>query len=125
MSSTQPPGGRRQQQPPVARRIEDWKQRLIDLTRRNRLLYFKPSKSASLTIAEPNAETVFDRLVVDEKPWTFWMPPADGQAQKEFEEDLFLEFIYEDDEPETAETPDPTLRQGGTLYRYDDSLYRV
>lgn len=111
MSSSHPPD-RRRQQSPAARRIEDWKQRLIDLTRRNRLLYFKPSKSAGLTVTEPDAETVFGRLVVDEKPWTFWMPPADVKAQKESdEENLFPEYIYENDEPEAAETPDPRLRQ--------------
>ena len=54
------------------------------------------------------------RLVVDEKPWTFWMPPADEKAQKESdEESLFPEYIYEEgDEPDAAETFDPDLRQG-------------
>lgn len=57
------------------RRIEEWKQRLIDLTRRNRLLYFQPSKSTSLALSCPESETIFDYLYRKEKTWRFWLPP--------------------------------------------------
>jgi len=48
----------------VERRIDEWKQKLIDPSRRNRLIYFRPSKSSTLTIGTPDGETVFNRLVV-------------------------------------------------------------
>jgi hypothetical protein len=49
---------------PVMRRIEDWKSRLIDLSRRNNLLYFRRTKSGNLSVSRPSAETVFDGLVL-------------------------------------------------------------
>ena len=59
------------------RRIDEWKQKLIDPSRRNRLIYFRPSKSSTLTTSTPDAETIFNRLVVQEKSWKFWLPPLD------------------------------------------------
>lgn len=57
------------------RRLEEWKQRLIDLTRRNRLLYFQPTKGATLTISTPDISTIFARLYDEEKIWFFYLPP--------------------------------------------------
>ncbi|MCX8153253.1 MAG: DUF4011 domain-containing protein [Candidatus Bathyarchaeota archaeon] len=59
---------------PMARRIEDWKHRLIDLSRRNNLLYFAPSKRGTLFISSPNMETIFNRLVLRKQKMTFWCP---------------------------------------------------
>lgn len=67
----------------IERRIEEWKQRLIDLSRRNRLIYFQWTKSSSLSVSQPNAEEVFARLVKQEKPWKFWMPPP-VEANEEY-----------------------------------------
>ena len=75
--------------PAVERRIDEWKQKLIDPSRRNRLIYFRPSKSATLTISTPDAETIFNRLVVQEKPWKFWMPPAEREKKEEGQDDFF------------------------------------
>ncbi|MBT0158464.1 DUF3320 domain-containing protein [Candidatus Bathyarchaeota archaeon A05DMB-2] len=63
--------------PLMTRRIEDWKSRLIDLSRRNNLLYFKPSKRGSLFISRPNADTIFNRLVVRRRRLRFWYPPEE------------------------------------------------
>ncbi len=60
----------------VNRRLDEWKRRLIDLTRRNRLLYFDPSKGATLTITQPMMAEVFEHLYIEERAWKFWMPPA-------------------------------------------------
>ena len=62
--------------PALDLRLDEWKQRLIDLTRRNRLLYFRPTKASTLSITAPEAETIFDRLYVEEKHWNFWLPSA-------------------------------------------------
>jgi very-short-patch-repair endonuclease len=68
--------------PLLDRRIQEWSQRLIDLTRRNRLLYTrdvkKPTRSV-LSVEQPDASSVFNRLVVEEKAWTFWLPPEDDE----------------------------------------------
>ncbi|GEM_PF-153793 len=67
-SAPSPPSG-------VSRRLEEWKHRLIDLTRRNRLLHFNPSKGSTLTISAPDLTTVFEHLYDKEKIWKFWIPP--------------------------------------------------
>ncbi len=67
----------------VFKYIEEWKSRLIDLSRRNRLLYFQHSKTGNLLISSPNAETVFNRLVLRKRSLEFWMPPEEQDlAQK-------------------------------------------
>nr|MBA3248091.1 DUF4011 domain-containing protein [Pyrinomonadaceae bacterium] len=63
--------------PALDLRLDEWKQRLIDLTRRNRLLYFRPTKASTLAITAPDAETIFDRIYVEEKHWNFWLPPVE------------------------------------------------
>ena len=72
--------------PPLKRRIEDWKSRLIDLSRRNNLLYFKPSKRGTISVSHPNMETIFNRLVLRNRKLEFWYPPEEtkdfqGQLQ--------------------------------------------
>ena len=59
----------------MERRLDDWKRRLIDLTRRNRLLHYKPNKSTSLFISVPDSNALFDRLVLQGKPCSVWLPP--------------------------------------------------
>jgi hypothetical protein len=71
--------------PPLKRRIEDWKSRLIDLSRRNNLLYFNPSKRGNLSVSSPNMEKIFNRLVLRKRKLEFWSPPEEaarlGQSQ--------------------------------------------
>ena len=71
-------------------RIEDWKRKLIDLTRRNRLLFFKPARSSSLKVIEPSPSEVFRRFTVEEKPWKFFVPFAENEEQDKFGPDLML-----------------------------------
>ena len=59
----------------VAKRVEDWKLRLIDLTKRNKAIYFQPTKTSHLTIAYPNMETVYSRLVARGRGWEIQQPP--------------------------------------------------
>jgi hypothetical protein len=69
------------------RRVDDWKSRLIDLTRRNNLLYFHASKRGNLSINEPDAETVFKELVIKKKRLKFWMPPDENENQNDIQFD--------------------------------------
>ncbi len=62
-------------EPKVRRRIDEWKLKLIDLSRRSRLLYFTPARSSSILIKAPDIKTVFDRLVVKGRSWEIWQPP--------------------------------------------------
>src|ERR1043166_7353916 len=65
-------------------RIEEWRRRLIDLSRRNRLLHFRPTKSAHLSISTPDTITVFDRLIIQEKSRKFWLPPESEETEGQF-----------------------------------------
>ena len=84
----------------INQRINEWKQRLIDLTRRNKLLYFQPGKGPALTIEQPSAETIFDQIYKKEKSWRFWLPPIPKKEKDENQEEeqiLQAEFL-EDEE---------------------------
>ncbi|MBI2487566.1 MAG: DUF4011 domain-containing protein [Deltaproteobacteria bacterium] len=72
----------------VRRYIEEWKQKLVDLTRRNRLIYFKRTKGSTLIITQPDVQTVFERLVIKEANWEFWFPPSE---EKDTDEDSILD----------------------------------
>ena len=64
------------------KRVEDWKSRLIDLSRRNNLLYFKKNKRGNLAITEPESQSVFNALVQKKKRLEFWMPEEIKPAEK-------------------------------------------
>jgi hypothetical protein len=61
----------------VLRKVDDWKLKLIDLSRRNRLVNFRPTKSSSLKFQRPGIDTVFERLVVKDRSWSIWEPPME------------------------------------------------
>ncbi len=60
-------------------RIEDWRRRLIDLSFRNRLINYRPTKSSTLQVESPS---IHDLLADPERrePFDFFIPP---QAQEE------------------------------------------
>ena len=62
------------------KRVEDWKSRLIDLSRRNNLLYFKKNKRGNLTITQPDQQAVFNTLVLKKRHLEFWAPPEEDEA---------------------------------------------
>lgn len=55
----------------VNQRVEEWKRKVVDLSRRNRLLYFARSRGSSIKITEPLLPVVFDRLVKAERACPF------------------------------------------------------
>ena len=69
--------------PPIKRRIEDWKSRLIDLSRRNNLLHFKGRKRGTLTISSPSMEKIFARLVLRKRKLNFFMPSPEVSENDE------------------------------------------
>jgi hypothetical protein len=66
--------------------IEEWKKRLIDLTRRNQLVFFSTARKNILEIKNPSFEKVFDKLS-NEKRFSVWLPPQDEEdAEKAIDE---------------------------------------
>lgn len=64
----------------VAERIDDWRRRLIDLSFRNRLINYKPTKSSTLEIQSPSIH----ELLADperEQPFDFYFPPEDEEEE--------------------------------------------
>ncbi len=53
-----------------------WRNNLIDLTRRNPLLSLRPGRSSILEITAPDLTVIFEHLVIKNKTFTFWLPPA-------------------------------------------------
>src|SRR4030042_3267247 len=82
----------------IASCINEWKRRLIDLTRRNRLIYFVPKRSSSIQIAEPSPSDVFNRLVVEEKPLKCFMPEEDDESE---ETGIQRELLFSDSEEQS------------------------
>ncbi len=64
------------------KRVEDWKSRLIDLSRKNNLLYFKKSKRGSLTITQPDSQKIFESLVIKKNRLEFYLPPEEPKQEK-------------------------------------------
>jgi len=66
----------------VLRRVDDWKLKLIDLSRRNKLINFTPSKSSTITFESPSLNEVFNRLVIKDTYWSIYDPPEDRRGIK-------------------------------------------
>ena len=65
------------------RRVEDWKSRLIDLSKRNNLIYFHKAKRGSLPISQPDMQTIFNALVIKKRRLEFWLPPGDSEKPEQ------------------------------------------
>src|ERR1017187_5452599 len=61
------------------KRVEDWKSRLIDLSRKNNLLYFHRSKRGNMPITQPDPQKIFDSLVLKKNRLEFWQPPKEAK----------------------------------------------
>lgn len=102
----------------MLQKVELWKKRLLDLTRRNRLLFFRASRTTTVKITSPSLEEVFQRIVKDGRTLTFPIPKRERQ--------LFLEGIdvtnskdaqKEDFKPGDLETSSPVRELQSKLYR--------
>jgi hypothetical protein len=110
------------------RRIDEWKQKLIDPSRRNRLIYFRPSKSVTLTVSTPNAEIVFNRLVVQEKSWKFWLPPAEQDKKDNTQDELFANEPLETQalsSPKSTPKQDELVCSGATRTTLERTLTNI
>jgi hypothetical protein len=80
----------------VDKRIEEWKRKIVDLSRRNRLLFFSRTRGSTLRVVEPQLTEVFERLVNSEEPWEFCMPPDAPDEANESEGELALAQPHSD-----------------------------
>jgi hypothetical protein len=64
------------------KRVEDWKSRLIDLSRKNNLLYFRKAKRGNLAITEPEPQRIFDQLVTKKNRLEFFVPPDEAKEEQ-------------------------------------------
>ncbi len=62
----------------VEKKFRQWKERLIDLSMRNRLINFKPTKSSSLKIVAPSIAAIFDHLVKEEGEYYLYVREEEG-----------------------------------------------
>jgi len=56
--------------------LGNWKRKLLDLSRRNRALNFKPAKVSTVAIIDEQPAEVFRRLYLDEAAMRFKAAPA-------------------------------------------------
>lgn len=108
------------------KRVEDWKSRLIDLSRKNNLLYFHISKRGNLPITQPDPQKIFDLLVIKKKRLEFFIPeeakkPEDQEETKakanwkSEEKTASLEDITAKAPVNTTITPEPKLPTANQL----------
>jgi len=63
------------------KRVEDWKSRLIDLSKRNNLLYFRKSKRGYLPITQADPQKIFNILVLKKSHLEFFIPPEEAESE--------------------------------------------
>jgi hypothetical protein len=63
----------------LMKRVEDWKSRLIDLSRKNNLLYFHKAKRGNLPITQPDPQKIFDSLVLKKNRLEFFAPQEEAK----------------------------------------------
>ena len=63
------------------KRVEDWKSRLIDLSKKNNLLYLRKGKRGNLTITHPAPQKIFEALVVAKNRLEFYFPPETVKSE--------------------------------------------
>lgn len=84
----------------VEERIKKWKDKLIDLSKRNRLLNFRPTKVTTIRIVDEIPSEIFRIFVTDNKTMEFLPMPT-----KEEKNDLF------DDEEEAVPTINTSIQE--------------
>jgi hypothetical protein len=87
----------------VKKKLQYWANQLNDMGRRNRLLFFRETRTSSLVISEPKALDVFERLVVSNKSIYSPLPPTKKKKG------LFDEL--EDDTEENEEEKEEYVRK--------------
>ena len=90
--------------PRVRARIEEWARKLIDLSRRNRLLVYRANKRSSLVFRQPDPDTILSRLL-DGRAWSIYEPPPLPRTDGDIEEPVTatLDEVLRRNPPAAAE----------------------
>src|SRR5579884_411312 len=68
----------------VDQKVEQWKARLLDLSRRNRLLHFQPGRTTHLKLVHPKPTALYDHIVIHGRSLTFYdTQPRDASAAEQ------------------------------------------
>lgn len=62
---------------PIDTLTNTWLTKLLDQSKRNRLLYFKPSKRGTLQLTSPSLSVIFNTICVEENSQSFWVEDTD------------------------------------------------
>ena len=62
----------------VHARVDEWRRRLIDLTYRNRLIKYRPTRASTIEIESPDLQTLLGDLART-APWRFYFPPEPSE----------------------------------------------
>ena len=87
------------------KRVEDWKSRLIDLSRKNNLLYFHKAKRGNLPITQPDPQKIFDALVLKKNRLEFWQPQEEAKTPEKSEKPKSKGKSKSKAEAQTAKAP--------------------
>lgn len=100
----------------VDSKVEQWKSHLLDLSKRNRLLYFRQLKRGNVLITEPEAEGVFQYLVIEGHKLTIDEAKSEQPALTGLEEEPALVEGDRPVRPGTARTGLSGPQLAATLY---------
>lgn len=96
----------------IAASIDHWKRKLLDLSKRNRLLNFKVNKVSTVRIVDEQPAEVFRSLFLNEKPMRF----APAAAEPSLKSAVSAEAVSEEDPMAEVEEPDELLGARFTPY---------
>lgn len=68
----------------IDRKIDSWKNQLLDLGKRNRLINYRDSKRSNLRITQPTLSALWKHFVVSEKPLIFPYVPDITDEEEQF-----------------------------------------
>lgn len=91
-------------------KYELWKNKLLDIGRRNRLVNYRDTKSSTIRFLEPKCDKIYNLFVEKECPIEFPMPPEEG---------LRRNLFRESDEIENSDVLDPEDSEEEWEYKTD------
>lgn len=90
----------------IEQKLEMWKNNLLDLGRRNRLLNYKDSAKSNLKITYPSADELYSELVDSESPLSFPMPDYEDEIDEVSGDKDFIELLPKKEEDYGDDTAD-------------------
>jgi very-short-patch-repair endonuclease len=112
-----------QPDPRIAASLDGWKRKLLDLSKRNRALSFRPTKVSTITIVDELPAEVFRRIYIEEKPMRFQAAPdSTTEAPAEEEPSELSDLLDEETEDRQPATFVPYAPSEIAARHVDDAL---